>query len=262
MPRTSRKNINSSYIHVITQGIRKEYIFYKDEYKQYYINLLYKISQEYQNCNILAYCIMDNHAHILMYNEDVNELSTLMSRVNTSYGIFYNKVEKRVGYVFRNRYYTQEIRDEKHLFNSLVYIHRNPVKAQIVTKMEEYKYSSFNKYKNGTLNHNIIELIFHNQDYINQFNYIHKNFCEENIMDIKEEAEIRIEKMKKIIKEFCDKYKMSLELIKKDNYLLISLIKKLRKQCDVTNKEISCFIGIGKNRICNILKKDKSTKLE
>ena len=43
MPRTSRKNINSSYIHVITQGIRKEYIFYKDEYKQYYINLLYNI---------------------------------------------------------------------------------------------------------------------------------------------------------------------------------------------------------------------------
>lgn len=141
MPRIPRKSISSYYIHIITQGIKKEYIFENDSYKKYYINLLNNIIKKYNNTKILAYCVMDNHAHLLIYTKEITELSKIMSRVNTSYGIFYNKIKERVGYVFRNRYYSQEIADENHLLNTLVYIHRNPIKAGIVKEFNSYKYS-------------------------------------------------------------------------------------------------------------------------
>lgn len=140
MPRISRKNITSKYIHVITQGIKKEFIFEKENYKKEYIKLMKEALKEQQNFQILAYCIMDNHAHFLIHTENIEALSKVMSKVNTAYGIFYNKCEKRVGYVFRNRYYTQEIMDESHLYNTVVYIHRNPVKANMVNDMSQYTY--------------------------------------------------------------------------------------------------------------------------
>ena len=254
MPRISRNSMTSKYIHVITQGIKKEYIFQKNECKKEYINLLNRIVEKFKFTKILAYCIMDNHAHLLIYTDEIDELSKIMSRVNTAYGIFYNKQNNRVGYVFRNRYYTQEIVDEKHLFNTLVYIHKNPVKAKMVEKESEYKYSSYNSYIQNKVNKNIIKLVFNTDDYINQFYFIHKNFSEENIMDIKEEQEKSEQKMNNIILKFCDEYKCDLDYIKKDNYLLILLIKEIKNKCDATNKIISEYIKIGKNRISNLIK--------
>lgn len=255
MPRISRNNITSKYIHVITQGIKKEYIFQEDEYKQEYIKLLNKIVEEFSCTRILAYCIMDNHAHLLIYTDETKELSKIMSRVNTSYGIFYNKKTDRVGYVFRNRYYTQEIVDERHLFNTLVYIHKNPVKAKIVEKESDYKYSSYNNYVENKVDKKIVKLIFNTTSYINQFYYIHKNFSDENIIEIKEDEEKSQQKMQNIITEFCNKYDCSLDYIKKDNYLLMILIKEVKNNCDATNKVISEYIKIGKNRISNFTKR-------
>ena len=147
MPRNSRESITSQYIHVIVQGIKKEYIFQKEQYKKYYLKLLWKNLKDYKETKILAFCIMDNHAHFLVHTEQIKQLSQIMSKINTTYGIFFNKSEDRVGYVFRNRYYTHEILDQKHLLNTFVYIHRNPVKANIVKKENEYKYSSYINYE-------------------------------------------------------------------------------------------------------------------
>lgn len=257
MPRISRNSITSKFIHVITQGIKKEYIFQKDEYKQEYIKLLKGIVQEFECTKILAYCIMDNHAHLLIYTDEIKELSKIMSKVNTSYGIFYNVTNNRVGYVFRNRYYTQEILDEKHLFNTLVYIHRNPVKARIALKEGDYKYSSYNSYAKNKVHNQIVKLVFNSSNYLNQFHYIHKNFSEENILEIREEQEKIQQKIQKIVAQFCDKYKCNLNYIRKNNYLLILLIREIKNNCDATNKAISEYIEIGKNRISSLIKNNK-----
>lgn len=254
MPRISRNNIISKYIHVITQGIKKEYIFKKDEYKQEYMKLLNKITRESESTKILAFCIMDNHAHLLIYTDEIKELSKIMSRVNTAYGIFYNNHTNRVGYVFRNRYYTQQILDEKHLFNTLVYIHKNPVKAKMVEREEDYKYSSYNYYIKNKVNKEVVKLMFNTEDYIKHFYFIHKNFSEENIIDIKEEQEKSEQKMKNIIMQFCDEHNWNLDYIKKDNYLLSLLVKEIKNHSNATNKMISEYIKIGKNRISNLTK--------
>ena len=140
MPRLARKYLESNYFHITIQGINREYIFEDDNLKEAYLNILKKNLKE-TNINILAYCIMDNHAHFLVYCEDTTEISKLMQRSNTSFAILYNKLNDRVGYVFRNRYCMQMILNEIQLFNCLVYIHNNPVKAHIVDSPKKYLYS-------------------------------------------------------------------------------------------------------------------------
>lgn len=254
MPRKARNNITSKFVHVISQGINKEYIFEKEEYKREYIKLLSKAIQEYQDTKILAYCIMDNHVHLLIYIVKIKELSKIMSKVNTAYGIFYNNKENRVGYVFRSRYYSQEIMEEKQLFNTISYIHRNPVKAGIVKKESEYKYSSYNCFIRKQFDNDTIKLIFNSDDYLEQFFYIHENYSEENILEIREEQEKAEEKMKRIIIKFCKEYNSNIEHIKKDRYLLKLLVNEIKSNSDVTNKVIANYIIVGKNRITELLK--------
>ena len=62
--RVARKNYTSSHFHIVVKGINGEYIFRKKEYMEKYKNLLKKNLINHQ-VNILAYCIMNNHAHIL-----------------------------------------------------------------------------------------------------------------------------------------------------------------------------------------------------
>ena len=133
MPRIARKNLDCSYLHIIVQGINKEYIFNEESLKCLYKSILKKYLLESNIC-ILAYCIMDNHIHILMHSNDIKEISKLMHKTNTSYAKAYNKYKKRVGYVFRDRFYSQMILSEQQLYNCIVYIHNNPVKANIVSQ--------------------------------------------------------------------------------------------------------------------------------
>ncbi|MCI8384586.1 MAG: hypothetical protein HFJ33_07005 [Clostridia bacterium] len=255
MPRNARKNIASFYIHVIVQGIEKENIFLKEEYKKEYINLLQNKFQENFNIYLLNYCIMDNHAHLLIYTEKSEELSKAMSKVNTTYAIFYNKKEGRVGYVFRNRFYTQSIKDESHLYNAFVYIHRNPIKAGLVDEIEQYPYSSYQKYQRGEVDKFCVELLFHTQDYKKVFNLLHRNYQEKgDIFDI-DKNKRDLNEIKKFLSNYCEELGIEKEEIKKSNTLILQIAKVLKEKYLCNNKEISEILKIGKNRITNIIKK-------
>lgn len=253
MPRTSRQSIVSSYVHVIIQGIKKEYIFNNDNYKKEYLKLFKKISEDYSSIEILSYCIMDNHAHFLIYVEDIAELSVFMKRVNVSFGIFYNKQEERVGYVFRNRYFTQEIKSKTQLYNTLAYIHHNPVKAGMVKNLKEYQFSTYSVFKEGKVKRKIINLLFDDENYIDFFNTIHRDFNSDEIMDIKEDIDDG--QLEKEIKEFCLKNKTNIEEVKANNFLLKKMVKELKSNYNITNLNIIKVLEIGKNRLYMIQSK-------
>lgn len=145
MPRLARNLLPSNFVHLIVQGINKEYIFEKDSWKLEYTNLIKKNFCD-SNIEILAYCIMNNHAHFLVFYEHIDALYKAMHKINTCYAMRYNKINNRNGYVFRDRYFSQIIMNEKHLFNCLVYIHKNPVSANIISNMSDYTFSSYNEY--------------------------------------------------------------------------------------------------------------------
>ena len=142
MPRYPRNYFKTSFFHVMTQGINKLFIFDTPEDIKFYIKNMYELSKEYK-IEIIAYCIMNNHTHMLVKVEKIEELSSFMLRLNTKYARFYNKKYNRVGYVFRNRYKSEGIYDKKHLHNCVKYIYDNPVKAGICNHPKEYKWSNY-----------------------------------------------------------------------------------------------------------------------
>ena len=90
MSRTAREKIKSNFIHIVTKGIKDEFIFYKKDYKNKYIELITKYSRKIENIKLIAYCVMDNHVHILIYTNNIHDVESFMRKVNTSYASFYN----------------------------------------------------------------------------------------------------------------------------------------------------------------------------
>ena len=145
MPRNSRKDLPGLFHHIMSQGINKEYIFNDERLKEKYKEILTEKMKE-NNVDIIAYCIMDNHVHLLIKVQNVQDMCRFMQQVNTTYAKFYNRLKHRVGFVFRNRYLSKAIQDENQLNKCIVYIHKNPVVAKMVEKESQYKFSSYNEY--------------------------------------------------------------------------------------------------------------------
>ena len=247
MPRVSRKSLKSNYFHVITQGIEKSYIFEKDKCKEIYIRMLLNKLKEH-NLNLLSYCIMGNHAHMLVYTQKIEQLSKYMQCVNTAFALYYNKSHKRVGYVFANRFKSEEIKELSHLHRALVYIHLNPVTAGICNKPEEYQYSSYGDFIRRTgvaKNENLDLLRLPRENFKSFFEFMHSIRIQKieykKMMSLKEkEARIdeyirehqiidvifQSEKVKEMISEL-EKEKISFSQIAKHLYLSTKRLKEI-----------------------------------
>lgn len=246
MSRVNRKYYISSFLHIMVQGINKEEIFKTDFYKNLYIKLMKTMQIEF-DIEILAYVIMNNHSHILLYYENIEDVSKFLGRLNQKFAQLYNKNEDRVGYVFRGRYRCEQITDISHLYNVLPYIHFNPYKAGIVSNLSDYKFSSYNQYLNDKVDKEKGFILFNTYDYKEVFLKVHEEYFDK-VLNKKLTCIDVIEDYKKRNKIHTT------GLILKENNLLIELILELQEKTRLTNKEISEFLGIGKNRITNLKK--------
>ena len=149
MPRIPRNHMTVSFFHIMTQGINKEYIFGTNEEKIKYLKLI-NSEEKSLDIKILSYCIMDNHSHILINTQNINDMATFMHKINTQYAVYYNKKHDRTGYVFKNRYKSQVIMSLKHLYRCIDYIHENPIKAGICEDKSDYRFSSFSMLYNNS----------------------------------------------------------------------------------------------------------------
>jgi len=230
MPRKARKNLSSNFAHIMVQGINKEFIFSKDNYKKKYLYLLFSNIKSY-NEDLISFCMMDNHAHILLHFNQPEGISLLMHNVNTTYAKWYNNKNERVGYVFRDRYKVEEIKDLHHLYSCIKYIHNNPVKAGIVSKPEDYNYSSYREYLGGygIFNPKLLEILQMSKNEINNI-ILSQNNCDSidlNSRDFDSDyyhKEIEIFIKKNELKPFVDfnkaDYKIELILFLKDKHKL------------------------------------------
>ena len=101
-----------------------------------------------------------------------------MKKINQKFAQTYNKDNDRLGYVFRDRYKSEEINDYQQLYITLAYIHFNPYRAGIINKLIDYKYSSYFDYINKKIPTNVITLLFDESDYLDYFISIHKKYYE------------------------------------------------------------------------------------
>ena len=96
MPRKARDIFDASFFHVIVQGINKEFIFKEERFINQYLKLIRKHIDDY-NVEIIAYCIMGNHAHFLLKTDSIEEISKVMHKTNGMYAKYYNYINERVG---------------------------------------------------------------------------------------------------------------------------------------------------------------------
>ncbi|WDU82649.1 transposase [Caloramator sp. Dgby_cultured_2] len=145
MARPRRIEYKGAIYHVYNRGNNKENIFAYDADKKFFIIQLrdYLIKFDYE---VLAYCIMSNHYH-LMIKCNETPLSKVMYNINNVYSKYYNDKHGRRGHVFENRYNAKIVEDETYLYWLFRYISRNPIRAGIVEKAEDYPWSSFKIYK-------------------------------------------------------------------------------------------------------------------
>lgn len=226
MPRIPRNLLDTSYFHVITQGINRSYIFNNENDIKYYIQTMYKLKNEY-NINIIAYCIMNNHAHFLIQVQSIEQMSKYMQRLNAKYGIFYNKKYNRVGYVFRDRYKSEGIYSEEQLYNCIKYIFENPVKAGMCKQASDYPYSNYRKI-----------------DFISIKEYKYIDVCEEENIDFDT-----------IIKKFLNDKKITLDDLKNDKLKLGEIIEILKSKYKFSLRKISINLNINREKIRNLYNK-------
>ena len=155
-----------SYYHVYNRGVAKQKIFHsKEDYKVFlsYLKLYLtptdlqgqslKVSPSrtlknyFEAVELISYCLMPNHYHLLIYQEKKHDIANLMRSIGTKYSMYFNRKYKRTGPVFESRYKAVQVTEQDHLVYLSKYIHRNPVDIlPSRTVLEGYKYSSYGNY--------------------------------------------------------------------------------------------------------------------
>lgn len=248
MPRVSRKNLISNYFHIMVQGINKEYIFNSEQNKYKYKKIIKENLLLMQNNapNILSYCLMDNHSHFLFHSQDFKNLSNFMHQINMHYSMYYNKLNNRVGYVFRDRFKVQEINDMEQLYNCLRYIHNNPVKAKICNSMSDYKFSSYNEFLDSKeiITSKSIELLFGtSENYARIFENIHQTYNSEDFLDIKELS------LEDFFDQFIIENNINISELHKNKNMLSNFIKSAKKNTNCALSDIANLLHIPKSTI-------------
>lgn len=142
MARTARAISNSGYYHVVSRGNGKQILFEESDDYERYLNTLQRFLSE-NSIQLIAYCLMENHVHLLLHAED--GLDRAMKQIAVSYSYYFNSKYERTGHLFQDRFLSEPIEDERYLLAVVRYIHNNPPKAGI-SRREDYRWSSWNEY--------------------------------------------------------------------------------------------------------------------
>ncbi|MDQ0215273.1 REP element-mobilizing transposase RayT [Oikeobacillus pervagus] len=150
MARKRRVWIPQAYHHIYARGNNRQNIFHNEADMRQVFRLLSMVHSDFK-ISISAYCIMTNHYHFLLKSEEVS-ISKVMGIFNKRYTDYYNRRYEHVGHVFQQRFNSSPILIPQNLLNVSRYIHRNPINTKIpmVSKMEDYPYSSYQFYKRNT----------------------------------------------------------------------------------------------------------------
>ncbi len=144
MSRPLRITYPGAWYHVMNRGRRKENIFFNEDDYLLFLEVM-KETIKMWNLEVSAYCLMSNHYHLLVRTPEAN-LSRCMRHLNGVYTQRFNQKHNIDGQLFRGRYKSILVEDDGHLMELLRYIHRNPIKAEITTRLENYPWSSHKAY--------------------------------------------------------------------------------------------------------------------
>jgi REP element-mobilizing transposase RayT len=144
MARKHREDFEGAWHHVMHRGARRAPIFIEDVHCLDFLRLLEDLYDRFE-LEIHAYSLMPNHYHLLVRSRHGN-LSDAMRHLNGAYTQRVNRLERWDGPVFRGRFTSKLIRDETRLPFVLAYIHLNPLRANLVTRIDARCWTSLRAY--------------------------------------------------------------------------------------------------------------------
>ena len=228
----------------MVRGINKQKIFEHQEDYQKYLQFL-SDCKEQVHFDLYAYCLMPNHVHLLLRTE-FSDLERIMKCIGSRYASWYNWKYERVGHLFQDRYLSETVEDERYFLTAIRYIHRNPVKAMMVRKPEEYPYSSYPGYFTAQplISCNVV------RSYIDPDNFksFHDEENEDECMDLDNiKKKLSDEEASELLKQIANISK-SEDLQKYSSERRMSIIKKALSQ-KISLVQIHRLTGISMRRL-------------
>jgi putative transposase len=128
--------------HVVQRGNNREACFLEPENYQYYLELWEEVSRRY-GLAVHAWCLMTNHIHFLATPSGVDGLSNTLRVVGSRYAQYINRKYRRTGTLWEGRHRSSLVQSERYFLTCSRYIELNPVRAGLVKRPEEYRWSSY-----------------------------------------------------------------------------------------------------------------------
>jgi len=269
MARKPRIHYQGALYHVIVRGNNRAYIFKSGENKEEYKKIVSKYKKRYR-FKLYAYCIMDNHAHLLIEVGDV-PLSKIMQGIQQVFTQHYNRKNKTTGHVFEQRYKSYLCDRDVYLLSLIRYIHQNPVRSKLTDGIN-YQWSSHQEYIGilGLADANFpLSLFAHHK---NKATKRYLTFMDE--METKEVKSMIKEEEIEVDKNIEERYKIAKDALikiieevteikmgrikgntksKRISDIRKLYIKFLKKYTDAASKEIADFLEIGNSTVTNVL---------
>ena len=147
MGRAWRIEYEGALYHVLSRGNEQGAIFYDNTDRKRFLDIIEELSERFA-VDIFAYVLMDNHYHLLLETRRAN-LSKAMQWFGTTYTRRFNNRHNRSGHLFQGRFKSIIVENDAYLMQLSCYIHRNPLRAGIVKRLADYRWSSYLAYGYG-----------------------------------------------------------------------------------------------------------------
>lgn len=166
MSRTRRQWQEGAVLHIMNRGVHRSTLFLTRFDYQKFLKLMMEMTIRY-DCEVLAYCLMSNHYHLLLRTAET-PVWQCMKFLQMNYAIYFNRQQAATGHLFESRYLSYLIKDESYLLTASRYIHLNPVSAGMVKTPAAYQYSSYRGYINYENN-----ILLSSELILSQFGTVH-----------------------------------------------------------------------------------------
>jgi REP element-mobilizing transposase RayT len=135
---------NNEWYHVYNRGNDRRQLFHDGADYRAFLDTMSSALVRYR-VERLAYVLMPNHFHFILKQQPEGSLPRMMDALGTSYAKRFNLRHSHSGHVFEGRYRYAHIPSDEALLNVVRYVHLNPVRAQLVGRPEDWKYSDFKR---------------------------------------------------------------------------------------------------------------------
>ncbi|MDP3052226.1 MAG: transposase [bacterium] len=188
MPRPLRITIPNIFFHILNRGNNRQAVFRDEEDFIYFLRLLKRYKKELR-FRLFHFCLMPNHIHFVLEPTIEGSLSKILLKLTLAYTRYFNKKYQGVGHVWQGRFKSSLIDKENYFIWCGLYTELNPVRAMLVVKPEDWKWSSYRFYALGEKDCLIGELIDPDPYYLDlgEDQYYRQTKYRENVAEVMKE---------------------------------------------------------------------------